>query len=250
MSDSLAPALENGLGIIELVCASDRAVRFGRIMRELGIPKASAVRLLKVLQRRGYVVKDASGGGYLAGPRVASLGRPGLETESLRRAAGVVLKELSEQSGNTALAIHWNGRQMQCLSKVMHPSSSPMQEVGTIMLDLDGTPWGWLFYETLDELSRERAHGEMHDATAFRRKQRARIGHYETKGFAYDDQQVFKALRRLTAPIRNASGILVGAVGIGGNPITIPDRRVDAIGRMVMRAAHGLSRAMGWEKGK
>ena len=74
-----------------------------------------------------------------------------------------------------------------------------------------------------------------------------RAGIFDKKGYAYDDQQVFKSLRRLTALIRNANGQVIGAVGIGGNPITIPDGRIDAIGCIVRRAAEELSRAMGWD---
>jgi len=246
MPDGAAPALENGLTIVEMLSQAELPMRFGEILAGLSISKASAIRLLKVLRARGYVVKDERSGGYLPGPRLATLGRPGLEAETMRRASGRILEELSADAGSTALAIHFDGRRMQCLSKVVHQASAPMQQVGTIMLDLDGTPWGWVFYTTLNEASRVESHRHMHDAAAFKRRLKKRIAFYERKGFAYDDQTMFKSLRRLTAMVRDASGAIVGAVGIGGNPLTIPDGRVDALGKRVRRAADELSRAMGW----
>jgi DNA-binding IclR family transcriptional regulator len=222
-------------------------LRFGEIFAELSISKASAIRLLKVLIARGYATKDDRTGAYLAGPHLAALGRPGREADLMRRASERVLARLSEDARSTALAIHWNGRRMQCLNKVVHQASAPMQQVGTVMLDLDGTPWGWIFYGTLDEASREEACRHMHDAAAFGRKLKKRMTFYENKGFSYDDQTMFKSLRRLTAVVRSATGAIIGAVGIGGNPVTIPDGRVDALGRRVRRAADELSRAMGWQ---
>ncbi|MBD3314635.1 MAG: helix-turn-helix domain-containing protein [Chitinivibrionales bacterium] len=61
-----APALENGLRILEMLAATDQPIGFNRIAENLSVSRASVVRLLRVLQKSDYVIKDEESGKYRA----------------------------------------------------------------------------------------------------------------------------------------------------------------------------------------
>jgi DNA-binding IclR family transcriptional regulator len=243
------PALSRGLSILESVVAADRELSFTEIAGGLGLPNASVSRLLGVLGRHGYVLRaDGKRGGYRPGPRLACLARRVSLAERLREAAAPSLERLRDQTGNTAAVILWTGRDMEWLDKRVHPAAAPMLDIGSVQSDLDGYPWGWLFFLGLAEDVRRKRLREMADARDFRQ----RIQHAEQElhehGFVSDHQRVMAHLCRLAAPVRDAGGHLVAALGLAGNPSTLPARRVRGMGCMLAgearqvgdRLAHGV----------
>ena len=82
MKKERAPALTEGLRIIEKAIASEEAITFESILTGIEMSRSSASRLLKVLVDSGYLVaREGHLGGYI--PRhpavfTASSFRPGL----------------------------------------------------------------------------------------------------------------------------------------------------------------------------
>ena len=65
------------------------------------------------------------------------------------------------------------------------------------------------------------------------------------KGFAVDDEEYDEGLRCVGAPIRDHTGRVVAALGIGGPVTRVTPERVDELARLVIDAADGLSRRLG-----
>lgn len=143
-----APALDRGLAILELVEGQADPLAFGVIVERLGLPTASATRLLKVLCRRGYLVREAAGGSYRGGPRLAAWGQAPPLHERLRIAAEPVLQALALRTRHTAICLSWNGCFTRCVAKQLHERGLGMQRVGDIHHDLAHFPWHpWLLVD-------------------------------------------------------------------------------------------------------
>ncbi|MBN1863779.1 MAG: helix-turn-helix domain-containing protein [Victivallales bacterium] len=241
---SVAPALHNGLEVIELLGAGGEDIGFNQIAVHLGVSKATTSRVLKVLRTRGYVVKDQLNGRYRPGPRMSVFGNSLPAAEILRRGLPAVLESLLDKVSNTVLFIFWNGHELQCLAKKTHQSSVPMQEVGHLDSDLTAGPWGWLVYDSLDDAGRREAEARMRDTLDWRPIFDKWSEFFKKNGFCYDDQELYRPLRRLAAPVHGADG-LVGALGIGGNPLTIKNVNLKKFGKILKEHAAVLSASLG-----
>ncbi|MBN8217414.1 MAG: helix-turn-helix domain-containing protein [Spirochaetes bacterium] len=235
----MIPALKRGLDLLKIVLTSEGPIGYNELLAATGFPASSATRLLKSLEEGRYIVKDPSGK-YRAGNQLLVLGRGVPVFTRLLSASKGVLGELSRKTGNTALLVFWNGREQQCIDKVVDSFSIAMQEVGNITRDPSATPWGWLFWASLDASGRKRAEGEIADAARFRRAFPGRMAWFEKHGFTYDDAAFYPHVRRLAAPVLEA-GRTIAAVGLGGNTLTIPDQQVLPYAALVKAAAEELT---------
>src|SRR5256884_8398983 len=75
LSDAgLAPAVERAFNILEAAPHRRDGLTNSEISRKLGIPKSSASYILRTLERRGYLRRDAETGRYRLGLKILSLG--------------------------------------------------------------------------------------------------------------------------------------------------------------------------------
>ena len=73
----------------------------------------------------------------------------------------------------------------------------------------------------------------------------AELERIRERGFAIDDEEYDEGLRCIGAGVRDHSGHVVSALGIGGPVTRVTPARVDELAELVMAAARGLSRRLG-----
>lgn len=93
-------SVERAFDVIEVLERSDKPLRLSEIARRAGLSPATTLRLLGVLQRRGFVVAEQQA--YHLGPATLSIAHGFLVTDSLSHAASPVLQELAATTGLTA----------------------------------------------------------------------------------------------------------------------------------------------------
>jgi len=199
------PALERGLDILESVAASGKT-GYSELVEKLGLPPASAARLLKCLCHRGYLRKSADSGMYTIGraPRKLVAGPAG--PEELRLAGLPVLEQLRDLTRNTAILFHWNGVVWECVAKAAHEDSITMQKVGEIRADVFQYPWGTFACSQLLKEKRKPAVKEDKARLERDRKQ------FEKNGFV---RATGKTFTRYAVPVLTSSGDLLGALAMG-----------------------------------
>lgn len=234
---SMAPALQNGLSVLELLATQQEDVGFNFIASYLGVSKSTTSRLLTVLRERNYIVKDKNSGKYRPGSRMSFLNKSLPIIELLRRELPVVLDSLMDATSNTVLFIFWNGNELQCLDKKTHQGSVPMQEIGKVATNLTSGPWGWLVYNSLDKAGQKKAELIMTSDLNFKKISSNWRNFFDKNKFCYDDQELYPPLRRLATPIYDHNKNLIGALAIGGNSLTIKDNNVLNIGEILVE--HG-----------
>jgi len=241
LDKSIAPALQNGLSVLELLAINGENVGFNVIAAHLGVSKATTSRLLNVLRHRNYIVKDEQTGKYRPGPRMSFLNQSLPIIEVLRRESSSVLESLRKETLNTVLFIFWNGRELQCLNKKTHQGSVPMQEIGHVDTNLTAGPWGWIVYNSLNAEERKTVQFDANRYPDYKGIFSRWKIFYKKHHFCYDNQELYKPLRRLSAPVYDNSGKLVGALGIGGNSLTIKNNQVIKLGKILIEHAGELS---------
>ncbi|MBD3314636.1 MAG: hypothetical protein GF344_02505 [Chitinivibrionales bacterium] len=137
---------------------------------------------------------------------------------------------------------------MICVNKVIHQASVPMMEVGTRRRDLEKFPWGWIIYAHLSEAQRRIHRETMVNDDEFIRKYRRWRASYEKEGYAVDREELISSLRRIAAPVFNTRGALVGCLGIGGNPHSLPDGLLKEAAMRTLKHARRLSAVLGYRE--
>ncbi|WP_431931150.1 IclR family transcriptional regulator [Nonomuraea jabiensis] len=92
-------SVERAFDVIEVLERSDKPLRLSEVARRAGLSPATTLRLLGVLQRRGFVVAGQQA--YHLGPATLAIAHGYLVTDGLSRAATPVLQELAATTGLT-----------------------------------------------------------------------------------------------------------------------------------------------------
>ena len=111
VQNSLVPALDRALNILEYLASRQEAVTLKEISRDLGIPSASAFRLMKNLCARGYATEQTGGQtAYLLGYKLLHLASVHQRNFSVPAVAKPFLVRLANQLQQTVqLALLQNG---------------------------------------------------------------------------------------------------------------------------------------------
>jgi DNA-binding IclR family transcriptional regulator len=230
--------LQRGLAVVAFLCREGEA-GFNAIAGHLGLAPTIVSRLLKDLIAGDWVERHPDSGHYLPGPRVADLQIGAPTAERARILAEPILRELCVETGNTAVVI-WRENNMP-IAKVTHEDAIAMRRVGTAFVGWVRYPWGWWF---LADCSTEERDALVAEETDSAWRKRALLAIADAK------RADFFALRlpgntRLAAPVRTRNGALVAALGLGGTPTSLPDRRCARYGAKLAEAAGRLGRMLG-----
>lgn len=235
---SQVPALERALDILEQV-AQAGPLGFGELAKRLELPTASAARILKVLCARQYLKKLADGR-YEGGAAIAALLPAATQIGRLRQVAMPYLERLHAETGQTTILFHWNGTVWECIAKMLNENGMVMQEVGSIRIDIFDYPWGPFAYADL--LSRPL----IEDSRVLlpRDKVKGELAARMEAGLAEFRRQGYIVLRsqnlRVTAPIHDADGHLLGALAVGATTAANDATRAKAWGKLISQAAQAI----------
>jgi DNA-binding IclR family transcriptional regulator len=236
---SVPKSLERGLDILSLVAQSPRGLRYSHLVEHLELPNTTVTRLVQALCRLGWLDKDQDR--YIAGEAMKEIAAgPALE-RLLLQIAREPMRQLSARTLNSTALLLWTGQDAVFLDRSLHEGSMVFQPPGYVIQHIQDTPWGVFFMdETQWEklLSREQSDSDRSRRTQWLKQQRHRLasegyccGHVENR-------------YRLASPIRDAEQRAVGALALGGNPLTLDRRAIAAFGPLLADLASACSRRL------
>lgn len=240
-------AVENALRLLEELAADEVGFGVTGLSRTLELPKNNVFRLLATLELHGYAERVALTGNYRIGARALALGDSVRRVRRLPEFARPFLEGLSFELGETAhvavglgaevLAIEGcePARSVRAASRVARPRPAHSSALGKVCLAFrTGSLTDWaLEPRTLHTII---------DPDKFRDHLRAVV----SEGFALDREEAETGVVCAAAPVFDASGQLVAALGL-----TAPAFRLDEkalLGQAVpavLAAARGLSAQLG-----
>ena len=245
-------SLDRGLVLLEAVAAARRPVSLSELMPVLKIDRSSVFRLANTLVRRGFLVQEADSKRYLPGSsiwRLASLFR--IENVLLQVARPHVDALAAETGETTHVAIRQGAKailiERQLTANVLGVTGAGL---GTAVA-LHSTGVGKALIADFDhdrlvqvlggeQLPRFTRHTLVSAAKLADACKEARAC-----GYAVDDEEEHEGVRCIGAPIRDASGEVVAAVGISAPIARLPRAAVKKTGMRVAAAAAAVSRELG-----
>src|SRR6266852_5170411 len=202
---SPATAVERALNILEAAAQRREGLTNAEISRKLGIPTSSASYILRTLEKRSYLRREAETGRYRLGLKILSLGGDAQANLEIADVALPFMRSLVEKIRMTShLAVLDQGEAVY-IEKVEAPGFFKVNTwVGRRMF-LHSTSVGKCLLAWLPK----------HDVETIA-KLLADLEHVKQSGYAVDDEENSIGARCLGAPIFDSMGNVTAALGASG----------------------------------
>ena len=214
-----------------------------------GLDKATAHRMLRVLEQEGFVYRSPESGNFQLGPEMIVLGSRALRAVHIRDAARPELEALAEATGEDATLESLTGFEVLILDEVR---GSGLLSLGTEV----GTRWpahatatGKVLIAFAEAEMPEPPDGlpaiTDHTITSWKRWAEA-LSDVREKGYATNIEELEYGYASVGAPVRDGEGRTTVSLSIGGSVHRVTRDRIPALAESVQEAASRLSERLGY----
>lgn len=249
----IVPALRRGLSLLRLFSRNRRVVTLPEIVRELGVPRATAFRLAHTLEADGYLQRAPHSNAFQLGLNVLSLGFEYLGSMDLLDIARPALEDLRDRLD---LSVHMGVRDGTDIVYVLSlPSQHRLRSnvsVGTRSpAHANSIGRATLFDLTLEELRalyrgvKMERFSEQTPTTVDSLYQR--IAEERQLGFVSWRSAIIPGIATVSAPIRDAEGRIVAALNISDyESLPVMQEQNGRVKDEVLRTAAAVSQRLGY----
>jgi DNA-binding IclR family transcriptional regulator len=243
-------SVNRALTALELV-ADAGELGVSELGRQLGVHKATASRLAAVLAERGLLERDPVteryrigfglvrlAGAAMSGLDLVRLARPMLETlaERVREASNLGVRSgddvvyVDQIAGSRSIVtVSWVGRRTP-----LHCTSN-----GKVLL-------AWADDRDRDRLLAAPMESFTERTITDAGELRAELDAIRRRGFAQTVEELEEGLNAVAAPVRQADGRVIAALGVSGPAFRLHAVDIPRIGVLTAEAAHAVSRQLGY----
>jgi DNA-binding IclR family transcriptional regulator len=251
--DTTSKAVERALSMLELIAESKNGLTNADLSRRLKIPKSSASYILRVLENRSYL-KRSKKGKYLLGLKLMSLTSDALTHMDVREIAKPELNEFLKKSRlpEAHMAILDNGRAVY-IEKVESENSFIKMDIWVgHRLPVHTTSIGkvlvaYLADEEILEILKVRGmERKTRKSIISRQKFLLETKKVREFGFAIDNEENADGVRCIAAPIFDANGKVIAAIGTSSTILQINETNLPKYVELLKKSAQKVSSQLGW----
>lgn len=245
MSKSIQ-VLERAMNLLEAFDEDHQEMGVTELADRLGLHKATVHRILRTLEKGGFIQQNDDNGKYHLGWQLIPLGTLALQHFDLRRLATDLLQKLLEEHQETVdMAIYQSG-EMYYLEVLESPQPVKIAARPGRGLPVHCTATGKAFLafaepEEVDKiLSRDLKRYTPQTPTDpdLIRKEFDEI---RSKGYATSREEFEDGITAVAAPVFNRKGKVEAVIAIPGPSYRIPDERMNELGEAVCIVARTLT---------
>ena len=251
MTDAPLQTVTNAARLLKAFLTREESLGVSELARRLDLGKSAVHRLLVTLGAEGLVEQDPVSGGYRLGLVMFELGEAVRVHMDLHAAAGPVLAQLREQTGESAQVGMADGDEVVYVDRLESSHSLRLFTETGRRVPMHCTSSGKVLLAFTDERRREaflaRPIAQLTPYTITDPDRlRADLLAVRERGWAdaFNEREI--GVASLAAPVRDAGGGVVAAISIGA-PVTrlraMPRR---GLARVVVEAGEAVSRRLGW----
>jgi DNA-binding IclR family transcriptional regulator len=244
-STSGTQAVDRALAILQWFDERTPDLSIAEVAGRLGVHRSTATRLLAALERQGFVELEPTSGRYRLGLRLVSLAGLVLNRYPVRTLAGTVLRELRDDTGETAYLGLLDGREVIYIDQASSRRVAVNVDWVGCREPLTVGATGFLLLafqppDVVDDLVRNatgngpRIPSELERA-AIRRD-----------GYVVRTSTDAEGISGVAAAVRDASGTTIAAITVGGPTHRVGEHLDAEILPAVVRAAAVVSERLGF----
>ena len=225
------PVLEKTFSIINHISEQEEGSTFSELVNSsLNIPKSTLFKILQTLEADGWIERRNSR--YILGNTLIHYGLRSLAKKDLRSVANPYLYRLMMRTGEPSHLAVLAGQQSMLIDVCMttHPIkfASPVGSMfplyctshGKVFLAFATTPPNPLQIE--ESAMKKRTQRTIITKAALETE----LAKIREQGYAVDDMELIDDIRCCAAPVWDAGGSCIGAVGITSTTLTFPESRI------------------------
>lgn len=242
--------VDRALRTLFCVAQSEQPATLTHLSEQVGLDKATTLRLLATLQQAELVKRDPRTRCYTPGPGIWRLARSW--RNDLRQASRQALEALARTTEESVSLLCARGLERVVIDAVAASHElTVVPTVGSTQPIYAGAS-GQVFMAFMPEDERER----VIDLTSLKPVTPAGISdvrHYRQvlervrcKGYAHSVGDVTVGAAAVAAPIFGATGQIAGVVSVRGPEVRMQPHRVHSIAELVVQTASGISWTIGW----
>lgn len=247
-----APAVDRALDVIELLAASEKTLALSEIVRRTDIPRQSLIRILNTLCNRGIVDRGEQRGFYGLGMKLLYLGNRLRNNRRLRSVARPFMQELADKSHKNIELSTLDQDQLVLIEQIEGTEGIRLYtRIGSAYPYFHAIAVGKIYLAHMDPEKRHKVMDKI-GLPAVTEHTITRMNELETEllkvrkdGYAFEDQELRKGVRRVVAPIYDFRNDLAGCIGIAATLFSFELEDVENLGQAVRETADKISNRMG-----
>lgn len=243
------PNLGKACEVLELISNTAGGCPLKEISATLSIPRTTALRITQTLLAANYLARNEDGA-FTLGPSLVQLGVKALDNLDIRGFARPILQALSRDTGESSHLAMLTGDKSMLIEVADSPHPIRIASRPGTLVELHCSSTGKIFLafavaeprkfiQTL-ELSE---HTKQTDTTLD--DVLASIDETRKNGYAMDEEEFMKGVRCMAAPVNNAFGKTIAAIGITASTSTFTKAKIRTMAEKLQRAAAEISYTMG-----
>ncbi len=244
--EKLVSSVNKALSILECFTVTQRELTLSQISRQLGLPKSTALNLIRTLEANGYLLHLANSQTYQLGYKVMGLSYNLRASMPIIQYATPFLEELQVKTGeNIYLTSHVNG-QVLYMEGVYPSIRIGNYSVAGKLLPLHCTGCGkammaYLPEEELEEVIRQWGLPKITQNTISTREHlEEELALTRKRGYALDLEEETLGVKCVAMPIRDSVGYPTGAISISGTVMSMRDELIEDYAKMISRVCSVL----------
>ena len=246
---TIVQALDRGISLLE-VLAGHRGLSLSDLAQRVNLPSSTTHRLLSTLGERGFVRFDESAQTWSIGIEAFRIGSTYLTQTNLVEAARNTLRNLMEQSDETAnLAICDDGDVIFISQVESHKPIRAFFRPG-VRSHMHASGIGKAFladmkHDEVERIIKSKGLPKFTPKTITSAKNLYHdLGNTRKRGWSFDDEERYMGMRCIASSIYNEHSEVIAGISISGPTVRFSDEFIDRFGPIVKSAAHELTRAI------
>jgi IclR family KDG regulon transcriptional repressor len=248
-------SLERALQILDVFSFEKRELSLGDLSRDLHLPKATVYRLCSTLIKYGYLKNNEGLHTYSLGLKLFILGGVVLASFSLRRVAAAHLTNLQLKTGETIFLGILENDELIYIDK-REDERKPIRFTSSVGARRPAH-WGMLGQVLMAFLEDETVEKtlEKNPLKPFARESitnkttfKERLQKIREQGFNIDREEALEGVGGVSAPIRDHTGKVVAAVGVGFISSSENPKKLKQIIKEVCRIGQLISQELGFRE--
>ena len=236
-------AISRALGLLRAFTDETPAWSLTRLAEATGLNKTTTLRLLRALERDGFVAREDGAERYRLGPEAIAIGARAARANPLRQAARAELEMLARETGETATLEVLVGGDVLIVDEVAGRRLMTAGEIG-VLYPAHATGTGKVLLAAARVPPPEHLAALTPNTITDPARLRLELDAAEAAGYAWNREELERDFAAVGAPVRDGSGLVTAAIGLGG-PVTRMLEREAIHVAAVVRAARRVSRRIG-----
>ena len=245
MNKYIIPNLQNACRILKELSSRPQGLSIQELTNNLSVPRTTTLRILHTLCQEHLLVQQEKK--YIIGPALLHMGLQSLAFQDSRDVFLPVVRKLASDTGETAHVAALSDDKSLILEVCDSPNPVHVASRVGSLFPLYCCSTGKVFlaflrgesikeYTCTHTLTKRTPH-TIKTLSGLTKEVRQIL----KNGYAVDNEEYYEGVRCLAAPLRNAYGDVVGAIGITASSLRFTKSRIPEVSKKVLAAAEKLS---------